>query len=238
MEQRVLAHRVVRCALGAALLAGAAPSAAAQIAGLPVVQSPFPGRGVVVAVNGGSSDDFDTIGGAALFTPGSQRLSVTVGLGAAHGGGQSFTTAGARAAFHIPLGTSGRLGIAPFVGVGGIRADSVEIPGAVTPEGEVPRTSYSFVNVPIGASIGIRVPIGVTRAVTFHAAPSWQLWRFIVSGFGDTSQSYWRLGLGSDVSITERIGLSAAFETGYQADPGELGPTSNVWGVGVSYVFR
>ena len=238
MRHGAAAHPILIHALGATLATAAAASAGAQLTGLPVVQSPFPGRVVIVAVNGGQSGEFDTISGAVLLSPASQRLSVTLGLGGTRIGGETFVAAGGRVAYHVPLGATGRYGVAPFVGVGGIRADSVELPGVGPPEGEPLRTSYSFVNVPIGASIGIRLPVGVTRAVSLHVAPSWQLWRFIASGIGDRSNSYWRFAVGGDFSVTERIGFSAAFETGHRAESGELGPRDNYWGAGLSYVFR
>lgn len=210
----------------------------AQMIGIPVVQSPFANQAIIAAVNGGMTDEDDqTLGGAlGIKPPAGRGLALTMGAGYTWSGSGGFATAGGRLSWLIPLGRESRFAAAPFVGIGGTRTDSMRVAGI--PDSVLPPLTYSLVNAPFGVSVGWRHPLGFNRAIALHVTPSWQAWRFTLSGAGSLKNTYSRIGIGMDVSFGPRIGVSAAWEGGHAARQGELGPTQSIWGLGIAYVVR
>lgn len=234
--------RALAAAWGLSVVAmGVAPLTAAplgaQMIGVPLVQSPFSNQAIILAVNGGFTDDGeDTLAGAlGVKPPAGRGLAATIGGGYVWGGG-GFATYGGRLSFLIPFGSAEQFAAAPFVGVGGTRADSARIPGI--PDSLLAPVTYSLVNAPFGVSVGWRYSLGVDRAIAVHATPSWQVWRFTISGAGSTKNTYTRIGIGVDLSLNTRIGVSAAWEGGHTAKSGEIGPPQSIWGVGIAYVVK
>lgn len=230
----VRARRALAQIAAGALGTLAALPAGAQVIGLPAVQSPFRARRWAVAVNGGvASQGVRTaaVAGAYRRSEGG-RLLLTAGVGATKPGDavdRYVLSGGARLAFLLAFGQAQSFAAAPFAGVGGLRA---ETPGATPGAADV---TTSFVKAPFGVSLGYRRLVA-GRAVTVHVAPQGQYWRAVVKGDPpDTSATVFRVGVGADVALTRRIGLSVGWEGGGQAELGALGPRASVFGVGLSF---
>jgi hypothetical protein len=204
----------------------------AQVLGLPVVQSPFPGRPVAVAVDGGTGGDGVRVAGLALAArrPGG-RLVATLGAGRAQGFEASRTSYGARLAFVLRFGESGALAAAPFAGYGRVAAgDSGRIARSTGP-----RLAGSLAIVPAGVGLGYRRLIA-GRAAAVHVTPHAQLWRRgEAAGLPAASTWYGRVGVGADVAVTSQIGLGLAYEGGGSTADVAAGPRSGVFGVALSY---
>lgn len=222
----------------AALLAAVALAAAAsarpadaQLFGLPVVQSPFPGRPFAVALDGGTASDGVRVGGVAIAAhrP-AGRIVAALGIGRADGFERVRTTYGARLSYGLRLGESGALGAAPFAGYGVVgRGDTTQNAG------REPRLTGSLTVVPVGAGLGYRRQL-FGRAAAVHLTPQAQWWRR-GEGSGVASASTWfgRVGAGVDVAVTTQIGLSLASEFGASTADVSAGPRGRVFGVALSY---
>jgi hypothetical protein len=216
-----------------AVLAGTGPGVAgAQVLGLPVVQSPFPGRPLAVALDGGTASDGVRVAGLAIAAhrP-AGRLVASLGVGRARGFEAPRTTYGGRLAYALRVGESGAIGVAPFVGYGRVQGgDSAR----VVAEGD-PRLAGALTIVPVGAGFGYRRQVA-GRAVVVHVTPQAQLWRRSPSGpLASLSTWYGRAAAGADVAVTSQIGLSLAYEGGGGTSDLTAGPRSGVFGVGLSY---
>lgn len=219
--------------LAAVALAAAASArpASAQLFGLPVVQSPFPGRPFAVALDGGTASDGVRVGGVAIAAhrP-AGRIVATLGIGRADGFERVRTTYGGRLSYALRLGESGAIAAAPFAGYGAIaRGDATQ-----NPERE-PRLTGSLSIVPVGAGLGYRRLL-FGRAAAVHLTPQAQWWRR-AEGSGVASASTWfgRVGAGVDVAITSQIGLSLASEFGASTADVTAGPRGRLFGIALSY---
>lgn len=220
---------------GATLAAGAAAlaprAAAAQVYGLPVVQSPFAGRPFAIAVDGGTASDGMRVGGLAVAAhrP-AGRLVATLGAGRVRGFEAARTTYGGRLAFLLRFGQTGALGVAPFAGYGRVQGGDSASVGTGDP-----RLLGSLAVVPVGVGVGMRRAIA-GRAVAVHVTPQAQWWRRGPAGTL-TSQATWygRAAVGADVAVTPRIGVSLAYEGGGSSVARTDGPRKGVFGLGLSY---
>lgn len=213
-----------RASRGAGLAAAAALAAqpaGAQIAGLPVLQSPFTSQQVAVAVNGGNGGTVKAFGAAAAWTPASGRVQVSGGvaqvkrdgLGSGIGGG---------ARVYLPLKSL----------AGGAVAVGILAGGGVDEIG-----GTNTVTAPVGAAIGYRRGLGATRALSVYAVPFYRYTREKVAEAPATKSNVFRVAAGGDVVIVPRVALTVGIETGAQPGSNEPGIRSSVTGVGLSYSF-
>lgn len=215
------------------LLAGAG-SAGAQLPGLPMLQSPFTSPGRAVAANYGSGDAFSALAVAGAWTPASNRFQVSGGLGVASAEKSDGRATGAGARLAVPVrtrwtGPNATLGLAAFAGIGG----AWESGG-----GEL--------RVPAGASVAYRRPLGAARAVAAYVTPYFQWSRRTGGGFSPDGEvppvtrddsDLLRTAVGVEALLTTRLGLSVGYDFGESAEPGRPGPTSGIFGAGLSVRF-
>jgi hypothetical protein len=211
----------------AAMCAASAPCAAAraQLPGVPVLQNAFTNPGLTTAANFGWGGGNSAYALAAAWAPGSARFQLSGGLGAySPDVGKRMFAYGARASVPL-LGFFGRGGgafdIAGFAGVGRASVDSV-----------------SATNIPVGVGAGYRRTIGESRGVSAYVAPFMLFASTSGTGGGDSNDQLVRTSLGLDFSFTPKIGVTLGAELGKNAESGKPGPTSSVFGVGLSYAFR
>jgi len=225
----------------------AAASADAQLPGAPLLQNGWATPGMVGAVNVAGGPGGTVYAGALSWTPAAGRVQVIGGAGIQSGPGLGSGGAyGLRVA--APLGgMSSAFGFAAFAGVGGggTRTRTVSVPCASAPQRPaacagvtdpnvvvaVDSTSSS-VEVPVGAAIGWRRPIGNTRGISFYATPSY----VFLSG-GTRTGGLLRAGIGADVGITGSMGVTAGIELGATRPRALGGPSGTLFGVGLSYAF-
>lgn len=209
----------IRAATILALMAAIPGTARAQMPGLPVLQNAFANPGITVGVNYGTSKDFNGIGAAGAWAPGSARFVLSAGAGTASpkDKGDGATTYGGRVSAPVIRFMGDALGLGVFAGLGG--------------------ASQSKTNLIVaGASAGYRRPMG-GMGVSIHVAPSWQ--RTSASVAGKTlSGSVIRVSSGVDVSFGGRYGATIGVETGASAADNEPGPQGTVFGLGLSYALR
>lgn len=211
-------HSMCAAAVAASALVGGRV-ARAQMPGAPVLQNAFVAPGFTGAVDFGSGNGsvYALAGG---WAPGSARFQLSAGIGYRNPrSGGSSTTYGVRAT--APLFAVGpRVGIALFAGYGGASsagaADSLR----------------SASELPLGASIGFRQPLGATHGFSLYAAPMW-VRSTGVSGRG--SESVFRTAIGADAALTSAIGLTVGAELGNSAK--RIGPSGTRWGVALSYAL-
>lgn len=210
-------HRVLSpiTALAALLAAGRAD---AQIAGIPLLQSPFAAPQLAVAVNASFGDSVKVVGVAGAWTPRSARLQVSGGI-ARVGRDEADAGYAAGARFYLPLKTF--LGEAVAVGaLLGVGAERVE--------------GSTVLTAPLGATVGYRRALGATRAFAVYATP---FYSYTGVRSPNASSSVFRFALGADVVLVPRVGLTVGYEAGGTPEVGEPGVRSPVTGAGLSYAF-
>lgn len=231
----------------AAVVADARP-ARAQMMGLPVVQSPFAGRAFALALDaGGGGDGLRTLGGALAVRKAASRITGALGVGAVQGFAKGRPSLGVRVAYLLPLGASGSLAAAPFVGFGAVSQGDRDaqlrstngrqfLPGTIT-------------IIPVGVGVGYRALLG-GRTIAVHLAPQAQHWRLGaggVAGAKATSKTYVRVGAALDATLTRQIGLTVAYEAGASSTVQGMGltatglaqgPRRSLVGVALSYTPR
>ena len=210
----------------------------AQMLGVPVLQNAFANPGITVAANFGTQEDARGYGGAAAWSPGSGRFQLSGGAGVFDAevmpdDRASTFTWGLRASYSFVELAGGSIGIGAFAGVGAVSRDRV-----------------TEVRVPVGASLGWRRPIGETRAISVYLAPfySYADRRFdrggldctVVGACLDETERFgaFRVSAGLEVALARSIGVTVGSEDGMRAEGTEPGPTSGIFGVGVSYAFN
>jgi len=212
-------------AWAAALCALSGSSAGAQMPGVPVLQNAFMNPGVTVGAFYAAGKGQTAGGVAGALAPTRQWVQVTGGAG--YGDARSTVyTYGGRVA--VPVGrfipglkNSTSLGVAAFAGAGGGTRDSV-----------------TLVTAPAGLAMGYRRALGATRAISVYATPflSWN--RSRGEGLDENAAALFRVAVGADVALTERLGVAVGWEGGSTADGIRPGPRAVLWGLGVSYAFR
>jgi hypothetical protein len=207
----------MRIALPLAALVASASSLSAQMPGAPVLQNSWASPGIVVAANFASGNG-SLWGGAAGWAPASGRFQLSGGAGAhSPKGGSSRGVYGVRVAVPLMQMMAGRLGVAGFAGIGGGAAKAGD-------------TTASTSVVPAGIGIGYRQAIGTAgRGISAYLDPNYQYH----SGTAG-KKGYFRVGGGVDLGISARFGVTLGFESGANAKTGEVGPTSGLFGVGIS----
>jgi hypothetical protein len=193
----------------------------AQMPGAPVLQNAWATPGIVVAANFASGSGSSVWAAAASWGPGDSVARFALSGG---GGMQSVTGAksrgvyGARAAMSLTQMMGGKMGLGLFAGVGG---------GA----GGTGDTTAIKTLVPVGVSIGYRQAMG-RRGFSVYGSPSVQ-WASGTAG----SASRFRVGLGLDVGLSSRFGLTGGAEFGQSAPDGEVGPRGTSYGIGGSFAL-
>ena len=211
------------------LLLLAAPTAVAQFPGLPVVENGFFHAGRVGGLNLGLADGATAYLAAGSWVPSSERWKVSAGLGYLSVQGGGGTAVGVRGSYPLSFAGAGdstsNVGMALFAGAGGSTVQGI-----------------TSISVPVGIGGGYRGEIPGGRAYAVHAAP------FLVynraSGTHEEaglriSESGFvvRLGIGADLAIVPRVGLSLALEFGQDPDEGDPGSRGTVLGVGAALRF-
>ncbi len=208
-------------AMGAAVAAllTAAASAGAQMPGAPVLQNAFVAPGFTGALDFGSGAGsvYALAGG---WAPGTAHFQLSAGIGFRKPTvGGSSTTYGIRAA--APLFSMGqRFGLALFGGYGG--ASSAGTADSLRTVSEIP----------LGAALGFRQPLGSTHGFSLYAAP---MWVHAQGESGRGSESLFRTSIGADAALTSAIGLTLGAELGPSAK--RIGPSGTRWGVALSYAL-
>lgn len=195
-----------------------APEARAQIAGLPLLQSPFVAPQRAVGLNASRGDSLTVAGIASGWTPRSGRLQVSGGVARV---GRDERDAGyaVGARFYLPLKTllGESVAVGVMVGAGGERVGGGTVIAA-----------------PIGASVGYRRALGATRAFAVYATP---FYSYTGARNPRASSSVFRFAVGADVVVVPRVGLTAGYEAGGEPAADAPGVRSPVTGLGLSYAF-
>lgn len=212
---------VVTVGLALSVGAGGMCPATAQMVGVPVLQNAFLNPGVTLGGNFAASSDAVAFGGALAWVPASGAIQLSGGLGAVSpDNGSSEVTWGARAMLPVPrLGTRS-VGVAAFVGVGGLSADGA-----------------TETRIPVGASVGYRGTLGGWRAISAYVAPFLNYSRLKHDSVS-VSKGLFRVSMGVDVAIVRQLGLTIGYEWGGRAPEGNPGPAGGLFGVGLSYALR
>lgn len=244
-----------RIRVGAALVAGLlgfAAQASAQIPGMPLFTNPRYGTGLRVHADLGQPTEVGTALGDLTVAQAGVTLALgPIGIGANLGmnfnkaqqvlGGDSVDantnlTASAIAQLRVLGGGTKPLSLSIF---GGASSDiTMRDAAAVSVDLTYPR----FTNFPVGASLGLRVPLGIT------SLSLWGAGRYVFSKFMncpsaaddptpndqlnhmcDTTEKNFRWAVGADLPILKIFSIRAAFDSGKIGDQ-----TVSYWGIGAS----
>lgn len=211
---------LVRVGLTALLVTGARP-AAAQMAGVPVLQNAFVNPGTTFGANLAVASGALVYAGALAWVPENGKIQLSGGVGVLDpDNGSGRVTWGGRAMLPIGPLSSRTLGVAAFAGVGSMSA------------GRATET-----RIPLGASVGYRGTFGGNHAISGYVAPFLDVSRLKRDSVSET-KSLFRVSLGVDVAIASQIGLTVGYEWGARAPEGSPGPAGGLFGVGLSYALR
>jgi hypothetical protein len=196
----------VSAILGPVLLLGGSVSfVGAQIPGAPVLQNGFITPGWVVAADGGLGWNHGLAALAGGYAPNSRAAALTAAVGAGFPDGPALAF-GLRATVPIPVfPRRGAIGAVGFVGVGGLSGP------------------IYTVDVPIGAGVGYRHALGATRGISVYATPF-----YLIQRSGGSEGSF-RTGLGTDVTLSPRMGVTVGADAGTRGSPR--------YGAGISYLL-
>jgi hypothetical protein len=179
----------------------------AQIPGAPVLQNGFISPGLIVAADGAVAKDYGLAAVAGSYAPNSRGAVFSAAVGAGFPKSGAAFAYGARFALPIPVfSRRSAFGAAGFVGLGGLLS---------TP---------NVVDLPIGAGLGYRHALGATRGISLYATPFFLLER------AGASRGSFRTGLGTDVTVSPRIGLTVGADAGTRGVPR--------FGAGLAYLLR
>lgn len=199
--------------------------ATAQMPGVPVLQNAWANPGITVAVNAATAKQSSVLAAAGAWAPSSGRFQVSGGVGyrdsKSGGAGAAF---GARVTVPLVAFAEGAIGVAGFAGIGG--ASEPEATFGV-------RRGGSTTQVPIGAAVGYRRALRFIRGVSLYGTPFYAFNRLAV-GDSTISGGAFRVGLGADVGVTSRIGVTIGADLGGTPPAGDPGPRGSILGVGVS----
>ncbi|HEY0996562.1 MAG TPA: hypothetical protein VGD77_11275 [Gemmatimonadaceae bacterium] len=225
--------------LAAALTACIAPLASAQTPGLAVLQNAWANPGITAAVDAGFGGGTSTFAGAAAWAPGSARFQLSLAAGVRNVSGTgAAATGGARIAVPFWSTSSGKLGVAGFAGIGSSKlASDTNVAGG----------SAILSQVPIGLSVGYRMRLGATRGISAYASPFYALWRRDLPAVDATAtqpaipgtkvtNGLFRVGLGVDVGVTSRLGVTGGVELGATKNTG-AGPGGTIATIAASWAF-
>lgn len=198
----------------------AAP-ARAQMLGAPVLQNAFTNRGFTLGVNLGRSSDYSSYAGAVAWAPRNGTFQLAGGVGYLDPkNGSATATYGARLMVPV-LNPTSAFGLAPFVGMGGANFHGVNV-----------------WQVPAGISAGYRKAIGENgRGISAYVSPFYTLNRVRENGATD-DHGLFRVSVGVDAAVLPQVGVTVGYETGKNAREGEIGATSGIFGIGVSYALN
>jgi hypothetical protein len=167
----------------------------AQIPGAPVLQNGFLTPGLIVAADGGVGWNHGLAGAAASYSPNSRSVALSAALGAGFPRGPAFAY-GVRATLPIPVfPRRGAFGLVGFLGLGGLLG------------------STTIVDVPIGVGVGYRHALGANRGISVYATPF-----YLIQRSGGSEGSF-RTGLGTDVTVTPRVGVTLGADAGTRGAP-------------------
>ena len=216
---RALAAAVVVASLLAPL---ASRGLHAQLPGAPVLQNAFANPGVTVAGNYAKGDGTTLWALAGAYSPGAGRFQFSGGVGrlTLDQVSGSSTPWGMRLAVPLFSFATGRAGVAPFIGFGGMTRDTVKL-----------------FQVPVGVGAGWRLGLGTTRALSVYATGTY-LWARTTVGDVRKSNGRVRFAVAGDVTVIRNLGLTLGYEAGSNASAGESGPTGGIFGAGLSWAFR
>ncbi len=225
--------------LAAALASCIVPPLPAQTPGLAVLQNAWANPGLTAAVDAGFGGGSSTFAGAAAWAPSSARFQLSLAAGVRNASGTGAAgTGGARIAIPFWSTMGGKLGVAGFAGIGSSKlASDTNVAGG----------SAVLSQVPIGLSVGYRMRLGATRGVSAYASPFYALWRRDLPGVDSTAtqpavpavkttNGLFRIGLGIDVGVTSRLGVTGGVELGATRANG-AGPGGTIGTIAASWAF-
>lgn len=185
----------------------------AQMPRLPVLQNGFVTSGWSVGLNAGGTSSDGVLAAAGAWSPTSGVMQVSAGVGADFGTGAGFAY-GARIGAPLTfLERRGPIGAIAFIGIGGNSAVR----------------DTSRLEVPVGIGVGYRHTLGATRGISVYAAPFY-LYQRTASAVGSaTNQGSFRASLGTDLTVSPRLGLTLGGDAGTRG-PGRIA-------AGVSYLL-
>lgn len=236
---RKLPAAALTAALAAALAAATTPEVLAQTPGLAVLQNAWANPGITAAVDAGFGGGTSTFAGAAAWAPSSARFQLSLAAGVRNVSGTgAAATGGARIAVPFWSTGSGKLGVAGFAGVGSSKLAS---------DTNVAGVSAVLSQVPIGVAVGYRMRLGATRGLSVYASPFYALWRRDLPAVDSTARQpavagtkttngLFRIGLGVDVGLTSRLGVTGGIELGATRANG-AGPGGTIATIAASWAF-
>lgn len=204
--------------IAAGLLAAASLPGLAQLPGLPVLQNAFGNSGITVGLNAGTAPEGQAYALAAGWGRG--RLLAGGGIGMSSGAGSNGVAYGARVAMPVWSMAGGSIGFAAFGGAGGSVAGDANV-----------------VQLPVGVSVGWRRALGATRGFSVYAAPHYAWIRDTRPTLGTSSGGRFRAGLGLDVGITPRLGVTLGIEGGQGRVKG-VGSEGTSGAIGASWIWQ
>jgi hypothetical protein len=201
-------RRIAVVLLGPVLVWGGSVSfVGAQIPGAPVLQNGFISPGLIVAADGAIAKDYGLVAVAGSYAPTSRSAVVTAALGAGFPTSGTAFAYGIRFAAPVPVfARRSAFGAVGFVGLGGLLS---------TP---------NVVDLPLGAGVGYRHALGASGGISVYATPFFLLER------AGTSRGSFRTGLGTDITVSPRVGVTAGMDAGTRGVPR--------FGAGLAYLLR
>ena len=228
MQRRI--EHFITASLLAVIGCAITTEAGAQMPGVPVLQNAFVNPGFSAAGNLGSGSGVSTFGGAGAFGAGRFQFSGGMGLFTPKNGNGRFAYGVRGFAPFIGLAPESKFGFGVFAGIGGAASGS-----ATTAAGDDTTTSNAVTLVPVGFSASYRMAIGTSHGFSIYGSPVFTWYNKGGSGAG--TGSVVRGSVGTDVGITQTIGLTLGLEFGASADEHTNGPRGTVFGAGLSFVF-
>lgn len=233
-------------ALLAAALFGAAP-AMAQIPGMPLFTNPRIATGFRIHADLGQNTTSDANGTARVVQGGVNFVLGPVGLEANLGTTQASLnttnscsssptpaclknhyTASALAMVKVYGGGQSNVSVALFGG-GSMDIDSAQfVSGGGAPK---------LVTIPVGGSIGLRVPLGGLASLNLWGAPRYVFGKYTGcsgSACPANPKGYFGWAVGADLPIFRILSIRAAYDSHKVTDPTGASTTVNVIGVGAS----
>lgn len=208
----------------ASLLVASLPGAvaAAQIPYAPVLQNAFANSGFAFAANITNLSGATSYLGAVAWAPRPARFQLSAGVGAQTRSNEPTRTVfGGRINVGMLRNEESRLGISVFGGYGALSGSGLDSTDTKTV-------------LPLGATVGFRLPLGKSHGISFYASP---IYEWITRGGGASGASVFRGAAGIDIGILGGVGATIGAEFGSNY-PGESGkPSGTAFGAAISYAF-
>jgi hypothetical protein len=245
--------------VGAVLVAGLlgfAAQASAQVRGMPLFTNPRYGTGIRVHADLGQTTDSGTALGSGTVVQGGVtfalgRLGIGANLGANFDEARSISsgatadastsvTASAIVQLRLLGGGTSPLSVSIFGGA------SSDISAQNVVAGSVSMKFPRYMNAPVGAAVGLHVPLGIA-SLNLWGAGRMVFSKFVncpsvtedptpgdlLNHFCDTTDKNFRWAVGADIPVFSIFSVRAAYDSG-KVGTGAAQQTVSVWGLGAS----